>query len=58
MTGRSQIETLLEPTQGYLEVKAQRMDHLLDGSWCYWNHDGEPTQPSAAAFSKGGRQPP
>jgi hypothetical protein len=30
------------------------MDHLLDGSWCYWNHDGEPSQPSAAAHSEGG----
>jgi hypothetical protein len=24
------------------------MDHLLDGSWCYWNHDGEPIQPTSA----------
>lgn len=40
--------------KGYLEAKAQRMDHLLDGSWCYWNHDGEPTQPTAVAYSKGG----
>jgi hypothetical protein len=30
------------------------MDHLLDGSWCYWNHDGEPSQPSTAAHSEGG----
>ncbi len=35
--------------KGYLEAKRERMDHLLDGSWCYWNHDGEPV-----AFSKGG----
>lgn len=40
--------------QGYLAAKRQRMDHLLDGSWCYWNHDGEPTQPSAVAHSEGG----
>eukprot|EP00877_Chromochloris_zofingiensis_P011757 jgi/Chrzof1/6835/Cz02g00120.t1 len=40
--------------QGYLEAKRARMDHLLDGSWCYWNHDGEPSQPSSSAFSKGG----
>lgn len=40
--------------QGYLEAKRDRMDHLLDGSWCYWNHDGEPTQPSATAHSAGG----
>lgn len=40
--------------QGYLEAKRDRMDHLLDGSWCYWNHDGEPTQPTASAYSRGG----
>jgi hypothetical protein len=34
------------------------MDHLLDGSWCYWNHDGEPTQPSATAHSQGGMDLP
>eukprot|EP00879_Flechtneria_rotunda_P022054 GHRR01023269.1.p1 GENE.GHRR01023269.1~~GHRR01023269.1.p1 ORF type:complete len:355 (+),score=75.04 GHRR01023269.1:205-1269(+) len=38
----------------YLAAKRERMDHLLDGSWCYWNHDGEPTQPSATAYSQGG----
>uniref|UniRef100_A0A383V446 Uncharacterized protein n=1 Tax=Tetradesmus obliquus TaxID=3088 RepID=A0A383V446_TETOB len=40
--------------QGYLTAKRERMDHLLDGSWCYWNHDGEPSQPSSAALSEGG----
>lgn len=30
------------------------MDHLLDGSWCYWNHDGEPSQPSSAASDMSG----
>ncbi len=43
-----------EFNKGYLEAKKERMDHLLDGSWCYWNHDGEPVQPSASAYSKGG----
>jgi len=43
-----------EYNQGYLEAKRDRMDHLLDGSWCYWNHEGEPTQPSATAHSQGG----
>eukprot|EP00879_Flechtneria_rotunda_P002934 GHRR01003151.1.p1 GENE.GHRR01003151.1~~GHRR01003151.1.p1 ORF type:complete len:387 (+),score=84.67 GHRR01003151.1:205-1365(+) len=40
--------------ESYLAAKRERMDHLLDGSWCYWNHDGEPTQPSATAYSQGG----
>lgn len=35
--------------QGYLTAKRERMDHLLDGSWCYWEHGGEPSQPSSAA---------
>lgn len=26
--------------QGYLEAKEGRMKHYLDGSWCYWDHDG------------------
>ncbi|WIA09928.1 hypothetical protein OEZ85_010142 [Tetradesmus obliquus] len=43
-----------EHNQGYLSAKRERMDHLLDGSWCYWNHDGEPSQPSSAALSEGG----
>ncbi|WIA29997.1 hypothetical protein OEZ86_000095 [Tetradesmus obliquus] len=43
-----------EHNQGYLTAKRERMDHLLDGSWCYWNHDGEPSQPSSAALSEGG----
>jgi hypothetical protein len=30
------------------------MDHLLDGSWCYWNHDGEPSQPTSAASDAAG----
>lgn len=43
-----------EHNQGYLDTKRARMDHLLDGSWCHWNHDGEPSQPSSTHFSKGG----
>ncbi|KAF8069623.1 ribBA [Scenedesmus sp. PABB004] len=43
-----------EHNQGYLTAKRERMDHLLDGSWCYWEHGGEPIQPSAAALSEGG----
>jgi len=37
-----------------LTAKRERMDHLLDGSWCYWNHDGEPSQPSSAASDLSG----
>lgn len=40
--------------QGYLTAKRERMDHLLDGSWCYWEHDGEPSQPSSAANDASG----
>lgn len=40
--------------QGYLTAKRERMDHLLDGSWCYWNHDGEPSQPTSAANDAAG----
>lgn len=44
-----------ELNQGYLDTKRDRMDHLLDGSWCYWNHDGEPrAQPRVAADSQSG----
>eukprot|EP00798_Chlamydomonas_sp_ICE-L_P004529 gene4529-14695_t len=40
-----------EFNQGYLDTKQDRMGHLLDetlldGSWCYWNHDGEPRGPT------------
>ena len=41
-----------EFNQGYLNAKEQRMSHMLtdrdesdgelDGSYCYWNHEGEP----------------
>jgi hypothetical protein len=45
---------LLPSPQGYLTAKRERMDHLLDGSWCYWEHDGEPSQPSSAAADASG----
>eukprot|EP01025_Chloroclados_australasicus_P066133 TRINITY_DN904_c0_g2_i1.p2 TRINITY_DN904_c0_g2~~TRINITY_DN904_c0_g2_i1.p2 ORF type:complete len:346 (-),score=39.67 TRINITY_DN904_c0_g2_i1:581-1618(-) len=32
--------------QGYLDAKRTRMDHQLDGSFCWWNHEGEPGEPS------------
>ena len=32
-------------SQGYLATKQERMMHELDGSYCFWNHDGEPTGP-------------
>lgn len=41
---------------GYLSTKRSRMRHILapesdlDGSYCIWNHDGEPLQ--AAIFPK------
>jgi GTP cyclohydrolase II len=39
-----------EYNQGYLDTKEKKMQHLLsvdeelnlDGSYCYWNHEGEP----------------
>lgn len=34
-----------EFSEGYLAVKASRMDHVLDGDFCHWNHDGEPMPP-------------
>jgi hypothetical protein len=45
---------LLLLLQGYLTAKRERMDHLLDGSWCYWNHSGEPSTPSSAANDASG----
>jgi len=36
--------------QRYLSAKEKRMDHMLEegsNGWCYWNHEGEPTQPMA-----------
>jgi len=37
-----------EHSQKYLEAKEKRMDHLLDGSWCFFDHDGEPIPPSSS----------
>eukprot|EP00210_Caulerpa_lentillifera_P001554 g1492.t1 len=48
------IPCLVQPgayNHGYLKTKEQRMDHLLDGSWCYWNHEGDPGLPSMEATS-------
>jgi len=49
-----------EAEAGIMHVQA-RMSHWmedgadsLDGSYCYWNHDGEPLKPSATK----GQQPP
>ena len=39
-----------EFSESYLAVKAARMDHVLEGDFCYWNHDGEPV-PSARLSS-------
>jgi len=59
-----------EHNAGYLDTKRARMDHLLgsrdgsmdagdeggelDGSFCFWNHDGEPSQPTSTVHSAGG----
>lgn len=32
-------------SEGYLGVKASRMSHELDGSYCHWDHAGEPLPP-------------
>jgi len=51
VTGRvACIVEASEYNQGYLTTKEQKMAHLLsqdedmdlDGSFCYWNHEGEP----------------
>jgi GTP cyclohydrolase II len=57
-----------EYNQGYLDTKEKKMRHLLsgdedmrlDGSYCYWNHEGEPGSSGVAvqglesvAFQKG-----
>lgn len=34
--------------QNYLETKRDKMEHMLDGEWCYWNHDGEPREATGA----------
>lgn len=50
------VPCIVSPTEfneGYLSAKEARMDHMLsddgsddrrlDGSFCYWNHEGEPS---------------
>lgn len=53
--------------QGYLEAKRDRMAHMLpeavpeaelNGDFCFWDHDGEPTMPVVAAYAKGGMDLP
>ena len=39
-----------EFSEGYLAVKAARMDHVLEGDFCHWNHDGEPMPPSRGSL--------
>jgi len=53
------VEEANEYNMGYLQAKRDRMAHLLSDNsdaapYCFWNHDGEPTQPTAAAIAKGG----
>lgn len=36
-------------SQNYLAVKKSRMQHDFDGSYCYWNHDGDSILPPVAA---------
>ncbi|CAL5228412.1 g11542 [Coccomyxa viridis] len=60
---RGRIPCIVESQElnvGYLATKQARMQHWLsesdtdslDGSFCYWNHDGEPLLPSAAQGGK------
>lgn len=48
----SRIPCLVVPgehSKDYLEAKGKRMDHMLDGDFCHWNHEGElePVHPPA-----------
>lgn len=38
-----------EYSKDYLQVKEERMDHMLNGDFCHWNHGGElePAHPPA-----------
>ncbi|KXZ50120.1 hypothetical protein GPECTOR_18g94 [Gonium pectorale] len=70
VTGR--IPCLVEAgayNQGYLEAKRDRMAHMLpegeagsgdelNGDFCFWDHDGEPTQAVATVYAKGGMDLP
>ena len=42
-----------EFNEDYLATKAARMDHELDGSYCFWNHDGEPMPPLSSSTANG-----
>lgn len=44
----------LEQRQQQQAEAVAEEEQVLDGSFCYWNHDGEPTQPSASAYVQGG----
>ncbi|KAJ9527586.1 hypothetical protein QJQ45_025867 [Haematococcus lacustris] len=48
------VQAANEHNVGYLQAKESRMDHLLEGQFCYWNHGGEPTLPIATTLAKGG----
>lgn len=37
----------------YLAAKEKRMNHMLTGEWCFWNHDGEPGRPSSGKINDG-----
>ncbi|GMH32171.1 hypothetical protein BSKO_00005 [Bryopsis sp. KO-2023] len=37
----------------YLAAKEKRMNHQLNGEWCFWNHDGEPGRPSSGKINDG-----
>ena len=39
--------------QEYLSAKEKRMNHMLTGEWCFWNHDGEPGCPSSGKINDG-----
>ena len=47
-----------EFSEGYLAVKKARMDHVLEGDFCYWNHDGEPMPPSRSNGASGNDSSP
>lgn len=42
-----------EFSETYLAVKAARMNHVLEGEFCYWNHDGEPMPPTRTNGANG-----
>lgn len=38
-------------SEDYLAVKKARMQHDFDGSYCFWNHDGDSILPAPVASS-------